>query len=83
MKQTIIACMLLATTVFAACNSGSSSESKKDTATTTSTSDTSKMASAVKYTCTMDSEVISDTPGHCPKCGMEMVPIKDSTMKMK
>jgi hypothetical protein len=64
--------------VFARCSNGNSSESKKDSV-TTSTSDTSKMMSAVKYTYKMHPEVISDTPGHCPKCGMEMVPIKDST----
>ena len=81
MKQTIIASVILAATVFAACNSGSFSESKKDTAATTSTTDTSKMIGAVKYTCTMHPEVISDTPGHCPKCGMKLVPIKDSSMQ--
>ncbi len=26
------------------------------------------------YTCTMHPEVISDTPGFCPKCGMKLVP---------
>jgi len=81
MKHTIIACMLLAATVFAACNSGTSSENKKDTIAKTSTSDSSKMISAVKYTCTMHPEVISDTAGYCPKCGMEMVPVKNSSMK--
>ncbi|QEC69250.1 hypothetical protein FRZ67_18760 [Panacibacter ginsenosidivorans] len=81
MKQTIIASMLFAASVFAACNSSSSSDSKKDTMATTPASDTSKMISAVKYTCTMHPEVISDTAGKCPKCGMEMVPIKDSSMQ--
>ena len=27
----------------------------------------------VQYTCTMHSEVISDKPGKCPKCGMTLV----------
>lgn len=81
MKKSILGFMFLAATIFAACNSSSSSGSKKDTAATIPTSDTSKIISAVKYTCTMHPEVISDTPGHCPKCGMEMVPIKDSTKK--
>jgi len=40
------------------------------------------MIAAVKYTCTMHPEVISDTAGKCPKCGMAMVPVKDSTMGM-
>ena len=35
----------------------------------------SKTDSIVKtvYTCTMHPEVISDKPGKCPKCGMELV----------
>ena len=81
MKKTIIICLLLTATIFVACNSGGTSETKKDSSATTSTTDTSNMISAVKYTCTMHPEVISDTPGHCPKCGMEMVPMKDSSMK--
>lgn len=80
MKKTIIASVLLAATVFAACNSGSTSESNKDTTATTSTTDTSTMMAATKYTCTMHPEVMSDTPGKCPKCEMDLVPVKDSTM---
>jgi hypothetical protein len=34
----------------------------------------------VKYTCTMHPEVISDTPGVCPKSGMTMV-IKEMNSK--
>ena len=75
MKKTIIAFMLAAASIFTSCSSGNSSENKKDSA-AASISDTSKMTSAVKYACAMHPEVISDTPGHCPKCGMEMVPIK-------
>lgn len=29
---------------------------------------------AVKYTCPMHPEVVSDKPGNCPKCGMKLVP---------
>ncbi|MBX9770273.1 MAG: efflux RND transporter periplasmic adaptor subunit, partial [Candidatus Obscuribacterales bacterium] len=29
---------------------------------------------ATQYTCTMHPEVISDKPGKCPKCGMDLVP---------
>ncbi|HEY2104043.1 MAG TPA: heavy metal-binding domain-containing protein [Chthoniobacterales bacterium] len=29
-----------------------------------------------KYTCVMHPEVVSDKPGKCPKCGMDLVPIK-------
>lgn len=26
-----------------------------------------------KYTCSMHPEVVQDTPGNCPKCGMKLV----------
>ena len=31
-----------------------------------------------KYTCPMHPEVIMDHPGNCPKCGMKLVPVKQS-----
>jgi len=46
--------------------------------------DTMKMsstASTVKYTCRMHPEVISDKPGKCPKCGMQLVEVKSKEMK--
>ncbi|MBW8360743.1 MAG: multicopper oxidase domain-containing protein [Kaistella sp.] len=33
---------------------------------------------AEQFTCPMHPEVISDQPGKCPKCGMNLVPKKDS-----
>ena len=32
------------------------------------------MAEKTIYTCPMDPDVIKDTPGECPKCGMDLVP---------
>src|SRR5262245_44257651 len=29
------------------------------------------------YTCPMHPEVITDSPGNCPKCGMKLVPLKE------
>ena len=31
---------------------------------------------ATHYTCVMHPEVVQDHPGKCPKCGMELVPVK-------
>jgi len=38
---------------------------------------------ATKYTCPMHPEVISDKPGNCPKCGMKLVPKKETAPKGK
>jgi hypothetical protein len=35
------------------------------------------------YTCTMHPEVISDKPGKCPKCGMDLVEKKTANAKKK
>jgi hypothetical protein len=42
---------------------------------------TSNTTSTVKYTCRMHPEVISDKPGKCPKCGMQLVEVKSTEMK--
>ncbi|HTC00477.1 MAG TPA: heavy metal-binding domain-containing protein [Ferruginibacter sp.] len=41
----------------------------------------SSMTSTVKYTCKMHPEVISDKPGKCPKCGMDLVEVKSTETK--
>lgn len=39
--------------------------------------DTTKLnAGASFYQCEMDKEVISDMPGKCPKCGMDLTEIR-------
>ena len=40
------------------------------------------MKMETKYTCSMHPEVISDQPGKCPKCGMNLVTAKDE-LKME
>lgn len=35
---------------------------------------TSRPAKVTVYTCPMDPEVVSNKPGKCPKCGMNLVP---------
>jgi Cu2+-exporting ATPase len=36
-----------------------------------------------QYTCPMHPEVIKDAPGRCPKCGMNLVPVKKETPNTK
>ena len=73
-KLFIIAAMLLSFAfVFIACNTGS-----KNTK-------TEQLAADETYTYTMHNEVMSDHPGKCPKCGMDLVKQKmtDQQKKMK
>jgi hypothetical protein len=51
-------------------------ETETSTAGDTSSTDDMNMASAV-YTCSMHPEVISDKPGTCSKCGMDLVKKED------
>ena len=36
---------------------------------------------AKRYTCVMHPEVISNHPGKCPKCGMQLEPVSDSNVR--
>jgi multidrug efflux pump subunit AcrA (membrane-fusion protein) len=52
-----------------------------ETPTNSATSNTNsissaKLAAKQLYTCPMHPEVISDEPGKCPKCGMDLVPLE-------
>jgi hypothetical protein len=38
-------------------------------------SSNAKPAAKQLYTCPMHPEIISDKPGQCPKCGMNLVPV--------
>jgi rubrerythrin len=42
-------------------------------------SSTTKPAAKQLYTCPMHPDVISDQPGKCPKCGMNLVPVNEET----
>lgn len=55
--------VLLGATALISCGSNSGKEKQSET----------KEVASVQYTCPMHSEVISDKPGDCPKCGMALV----------
>ena len=50
--------------------SNQNSDSLSDQKTITKNQNT---AATKTYTCSMHPEVISDKPGKCPKCGMELI----------
>ncbi len=67
---TLFTIALLSAGLFVACTSNSKEEKKETKA--------SKADSSEKqlWTCGMHPEVILDHPGQCPKCGMNLVPVK-------
>jgi len=66
MKKLIIISTYIAFMLFAvSCNSGSSKS--------TNQSDMQENSTEFYYTCEMHPEVLSDKPGKCPKCGMELI----------
>ncbi|HEX9513069.1 MAG TPA: heavy metal-binding domain-containing protein [Puia sp.] len=84
----LFACIALLSIVLYACSNNTAG--KTDTATKSDSSVAMKDSSTMKqtaavYTCKMHPEVISDKPGKCPKCGMDLVKketvAKDSTMQ--
>ena len=79
MKKITIVLASFLVIAFTACSGSSSPENAvtKDTAT-----NDAMLVSGVKYTCKMHPEIISDTPGHCPKCGMALIKMKDTMMNM-
>jgi len=52
--------------LFTACNSGEANQNA------TEQTETRQEVAGVTYTCPMHPEVISNEPGKCPKCGMNL-----------
>ena len=74
MKKTIIALAILV-----AATSTGFAQVKQDSI----RKGTHHSTAAKKYTCSMHPEVVSDKPGKCPKCGMDLVLMKSKTTKTK
>ena len=71
-------------TAFASAQTHIQVHSKTDMGSNTSlVKDTTHAIVKTKYTCPMHPEVISDTPGKCPKCGMTLVKVKSSSIIKK
>ncbi len=70
MKKTLLS--ILVVTVISAitisCGGNKTKETSSEMKDTSST-----VVAGVQYTCPMHPEVISDKPGSCPKCGMDLV----------
>jgi nitrous oxide reductase accessory protein NosL len=63
--KTMFALMAIATVMaFTACNKPAQKSEAKPVAPVTA---------KVTYTCPMDTDVVQDHPGKCPKCGMDLV----------
>lgn len=63
MKTKLVLAVIVGSMItFAACHSSTKQETKS-----------TEQAVKVQYTCSMHPEVISDKPGKCPKCGMDLV----------
>jgi Heavy metal binding domain len=79
----IVLMITLLASGFIACNS-SDMENKTSTTQTDTSGMRQVMVTDEMYTCTMHNEVMSDKPGKCPKCEMNLVKQKmtDEQMKM-
>ena len=70
-KILIIASLAIFTIVFSSCGN-STTENKQSTSI-----DTTKLKTGdVFYQCEMNPEVISDKPGSCSKCGMDLMKVE-------
>ena len=70
-KMTFASLLILTALIVASC---SSSEDKTEN----KTEKTSKTEKTQLWTCGMHPEVILEEPGQCPKCGMNLVPLKQN-----
>lgn len=76
-KKHVIALLggfLITTNLYQAYHAATLTQQQKSSGAVISTAHAEE-AAAVKYTCPMHPQIISDHPGKCPICGMDLVPI--------
>ena len=72
MKKTIILSAAILALAFSACSSSNKSESANSTSQNFQLDTTTLKSGEAFYQCEMDAKVISDKPGTCPTCGMDL-----------
>ena len=73
MNKSIILSIAALALIFEACNNSSNS---KEQSTSQAFDTTNLITSDLYYQCEMDTEVISNKPGACPKCGMDLMKVE-------
>lgn len=72
-KIKILLMAITVATFLAACNNSTKTDSATENGTDNTTNQ--QMAEKIMYQCPMHPEVISDEPGTCPKCQMDLAKI--------
>lgn len=76
MKNAILITTVSLAMIFCSCNNSATTTSGDNNRQTFNLDTTKLKSGETFYQCEMDPEVISDKPGNCPKCGMELVETK-------
>ena len=77
MKKKTIIHLAVIVLMLTACNNSSKKNESSNNSSQSFNIDTTQMKSgSMYYQCEMHPSVISDMPGNCPKCGMELIEIK-------
>ena len=74
-KSFIYSIALIAIVSFAIAFTSCNNSNKQNAA--TETTDSTNHEGAHRYTCSMHPEVVSDKPGKCSKCGMDLMKVKE------
>ena len=74
MKKVMLITAVSLAMIYGSCNNSASTNSQGDNSKQTFNLDTTKLKTGTTfYQCEMHPEVLSDKPGNCPKCDMQLV----------